>query len=317
MERELWSEASDLERILALRSLPGFSSLEPSDLSGLASRMRDVRLGVGEHLVRRGELPRHVGFLVHGAAVIRRKAVELADFDDFSVLGALAAMSGQAPDYDVVVTRDSLALLADVDDMWMVFEDHFVLLDGALRGLAQAALDLRHGLGAHGRYGFPDVPVPPPAASRARLDLVERMARLRDALPFAGTRLEALGDLARDVEEVSIPSGHSLFRAGDPSGDFYAVVAGSVSATGPEGGAMRFVPGDVVGSIETFAALPRWFDATAEDGFVALRVERDALFDVLEDHFNLARALLGAFAHLVDQLLLSGAPRSSIAPGVR
>ncbi len=95
---------------------------------------------------------------------------------------------------------DTTTLRMSIEDSWDVFEDHFSLIEGALTNITSEVLRLRRGLpdgfeSTTWTYG-PPVPAP--------LDLIGRMAALRKALPFAGSHVEALADLARDVHELRL-----------------------------------------------------------------------------------------------------------------
>ena len=155
----------------------------------------------------------------------------------------------------------------------------------------------------------PDEPPPP-------LDLVGRIAYLRDAMPFAGARMEALADLARDVREARLDAGDVLWRQGDESDAFLFLLHGRVDVKSDSGMEVSFGPGDVVGSLGTLAGSPRWFDATCGTSVVALRLEDEALFDVMEDHFDFTMALIRSMARGYLELLESGSePKARLAAG--
>ena len=55
-------------------------------------------------------------------------------------------------------------------------------------------------------------------------------------------------------------------------------------------------PGDAVGCMDALAGEPRWFQAHVGGGLVALRIDVDFLYDILEDHFGVAMSMLRGMA---------------------
>ena len=55
-------------------------------------------------------------------------------------------------------------------------------------------------------------------------------------------------------------------------------------------------PGTPLGSSEAMAELPRWYDAVATTPIVALLGNSEALLDVLEDNYQMARDYLAMWA---------------------
>jgi CRP-like cAMP-binding protein len=66
---------------------------------------------------------------------------------------------------------------------------------------------------------------------------------------------------------------------------------------------------------------PRWYTATTESELMTLRGDHEALFDVLEDHFDVAMELIGAMSHgalnAIQQLAERGAVTGSSGLGPR
>ncbi len=217
----------------------------------------------------------------------------LGTYGPRSVLGSVALLAELPEGYGAIALKPTTALMLPADEMLEVFEDHFEVVRAALRGLAGGLLELRREMGTGGFHATDWEPTsePPPP-----LDLVGRIAQLRDAMPFAGARMEALADLARDVREARLESGHRLWSEGDSSDSFYFLLHGTVAAESSTGMAMTFGPGDVVGSLGTLAGERRWYSATTTSDLVALRLDAETLLDVMEDHFDFAMAMVRSMA---------------------
>jgi CRP-like cAMP-binding protein len=154
-----------------------------------------------------------------------------------------------------------------------------------------------------------DEPIETPYPER-ELDLVQRLVLMRQTGPYRDASLDPLIEMAKRAVEVRYAPGHTLWRAGEPSTWGMHVVHGVVRCTGEDGRRVfRMGPGSVVGYIETYADLPRGYDAVTEGRVVGLRGDTEAFFDVLEDNFELGIAFVGFLASLLTKLYERLAPR--------
>jgi len=281
------------DRLIALRQFPAFATLAPEDAQAIADHARETRLSVGDVLYREDEPIEDVAFIVRGKIRTQRHGKVLGTYGERTVLGSLPILAELTDGYGAVAIEPTTAILLPAEEMYEVFEDHFVVVRTALQGLAEGLLTIRRTMGSGGfeRSTWEPTREPPPP-----LDLVGRIAQLRDAMPFAGARLEALADLARDVRETRLDAGVQLWSEGDLSDGWYFLLHGEVEVESSSGMSTTFGPGDVVGSLGTLANAPRWYSARAASPVVALRTDAEALFDVMEDHFDFAMALVRSMA---------------------
>ncbi len=299
------------ERLLFLRGLLAMAELPPEIPRVVAEHTVERYFPKGSLLHKQGEIPNTVQFVVRGSVEILRNGRPVRVMGPRTVVGGVAALAENDQGYDCVALEDTVTLELLSEDAQEIFEDHFVYLRRVIRGTAMELLQGRRELGE--KAGFPtetadDFPCP-----NRKLDLVERMAMLRKTLTFAESQIDAIADLARYVEEQRIPAGTVLWREGEPSHDFVFPLCGVIrcESTDPPQ-TFRLGPGDSVGSIDAAAEAPRWFTATAETEVLAFRLDRDALFDVLEDHFDMAMAMLRAMAE--GMLIIYDAKAASVPP---
>ncbi|MEM1415208.1 MAG: cyclic nucleotide-binding domain-containing protein [Myxococcota bacterium] len=302
-----------LERLIMIRSFPGYRDLPPDEVAALAERFVERRYRKGDLLEREHMPVRHVHFLARGSVQLRKEGRVLRTLGDHSVVGGISALSGDQEGYDVEALEPTVTLRIPVDEMLEFFEDNFMLMASAIRGISAEVVNVRRQLMPNGGFVRSEwQPEGPPPES---LDLVERMAALRRSFPLEGTRLEAIADLARDVSERRWAPGEVIFRPGERPDGLFFVVYGAVLGTS-EGFDLRFGPGDVVGSLGTVAGADRWYEARTETEVVALRLERDMLIDVLEDHHDLAVAMLRALAKsLLDSMAEASRQGRTVTPG--
>ena len=289
---DLWVGRTD--RLIALRQFPAFASLQPEDVQGFAFRAVERRYSPGERLLNEGEPIKNIAFVVRGEVTVERQGRLLRTYGPRSVVGGVGVLADDNQGYTCYARTVSTVLLLSADEMLDIFEEHFIVARTALRGMASEILSMRRQLGSEG--GFHTTEWEAEGEMPAPLDLVGRMAQLRRAMPFAGARLEALADLAREARELRLDEGDALWAEGDDSSSFLVLLWGKIHAQSSKGVQVTFGPGDIVGSLGALGQEKRWFTATCATPVLALRLEEDALLDVMEDHFDFALALIRTLA---------------------
>lgn len=278
------------ERFLFLRTIPVLSRLPPDVVRVLAAHTQQAVYPDGTYIYRQGQPATHLQYIVDGSIEIRRNRQPVRTLVKAEVAGGISAMAGDDQGYDGVAIGDTVTLQLRSDDVQEILEDHFVLLRGILGGTGREVLRALRQLGPRAGFEPPEVEVPSPTRP---LDLVEKMAFLRQSAVFEQAHIEAVSDLAQEVVEQRIDADTELWKPGAPSPYFLLLVSGTIEcdAEDPE---QHFIlgPGDSVGANEAAAGEPRWFRARARENVVALKVDVESFYDVLEDHFEMAFALL-------------------------
>jgi CRP-like cAMP-binding protein len=291
------------QRFLFLRTMPGLAEVPPEVSQVIAANTRERFFAKGEYLYRSGVPALEIQYVVKGECEIIRNGRAVRRLGARSVVGGVSALAGEELGYDCVALEDMVTLAITVEDSQEIFEDHFVLLKRVLRGTSREVLESRRQLGPSAGFG----PVSEPFAFPDRpFDLIERMAFLRKTLSFGDSEIDAIADLARDVQEVHLPKGEVLWNVDDRSTYFLLPLRGVVDcrASDPYQHFPR-APSDSVGAIDAMADERRWFRAEVVEDLVAFRIDQDFLLELLEDHFTMAMSLLKSIAagilHLYDQ----------------
>ncbi len=304
-----------IERLLILRTFPGFADLDPEMVGVLADHTRERFFPEGSYILRAGEPIEGIHFIVQGRVEMRRHGERYRELGPKSGVGGLAAFARDPHGYDVIALEDCITLEERIDDAVDIFEDHFPILRGVLRAIAREVMRMRRGAGD--KAGFVETEDPGPECPQAPLDFIERMALIRDTMTFAQTRVEAVADLAREAHEVRIPRGEVIWREGDPPGDMLIIVCGNVECRTDEGQRFRFGPGDVIGALDGIAVADRWFTATVICDLVALKVSSESMYDICEDNFDIAMDLVQGMATALMAMYDEQAglePRKSLEP---
>ena len=188
-----------------------------------------------------------------------------------------------------------------------IMTDHFLGLLSENTELAQGLFRMlleTHGSPAEGRV-LRGVVEPPPAERIVDgLQPIERLLVLAAMPVFAQASTEQLAALGAVTREVTLTAGSVLFRESDAPA-IYLVLAGELALEPATGGEPLSVgAGDCVGVYETLGGLDTsdW-RAHVTRGGMALRVEREALFDVLADHIDLLRGMFSALRRPVARAM--------------
>jgi len=293
------TEGEASARLLREIFLAGFmAGLPPENVKWAAARlaqnMSDVRIGSGEVLYRQGELPDAHYFVVSGEIRIEAEGVPPWLLGERSLVGTLDITLDRPRARNAVATRDSFLLRMPAGDWLDMLEDNFALTLRAIQGLAEGAHRLRVELDDFRS----DADSPPSVRTvTGALGFVERIVLLRGVALFAGAEVQALTDLADHAHDVSYAAGEALHERGQPSDSMFVVVSGEVTATrAADARAERFGPGMLVFGSAAASSKDVGFDAHTALGARTLRIAREDYYDVMEEHFELARSSMKALA---------------------
>jgi CRP-like cAMP-binding protein/HEAT repeat protein len=276
-----------------LRRMALFDYVSVDELFRIADAGRQVRHEHGRVLYEQGATPEDLQFLLDGAvqrAIQHDGAVSRTDLQppaplafDEVMEGAPCAATFTAVDRAICLAlrnEQVLALLSENADLvqglfrMAIERENGDAWRGVVRGMGE-----RSGLGrlAEG------------------LQPVEKILLMEGMPVFARASAEDVSALAAIGREVRVASGDTLFRDGDVPA-IYLVVDGELAIEPLAGSApLAAGPGDTIGIYETLsgAETAGWRAHVTRD-VVALRIDREALFDLLADHIGLLQAMFSA-----------------------
>jgi CRP-like cAMP-binding protein len=282
-----------VDRLLFMKTIPTLRGIDTELLAAVARSLEERSYARGETIFRRGELPDRMCVVVSGRIAqthADQAFVIAAPGDNVGILHALA----NSDELDAVAEVDTLVLEHAMDRFFDLYEEHFPLLQNSIVQLAryQRALlehvadgSVRSAWDARQIMDIPD----------RDLDVVERLVLLNRGEVFRNIGVGALALMAQALRQERYPKGSQLWQRGDAAEDFHLILDGEVEARWP-GGSFRSRPGYPLGSVETLARNPRWYDAVALSDVVTLRGDHEILFDVLEDDFDVAMDFVSSMA---------------------
>ena len=275
--------------------LPLFRLTSVDELFRIAGTGRQVRHERGRAIYEAGRRSADLQFLLDGT--VSRIPTDA----DGAPLPAELVTAPAALGFDDVfegvplratVKSDGTAICLSLlnEQFLSLLSDNVELAQGVFRMLLDT-----HGGEAWARVLTGIVEPPPPERLRDGLQLIEKVILLEEMPVFSRASSEQLAALAGAAREVKLAEGQVLFGAGDEPA-LHLILEGELTLEPMTGGdPMTAGPGDCAGIYETLGGLETtgWRGHVTRGG-VALRLDREALFDVLADHVDLLQGLFSA-----------------------
>jgi CRP-like cAMP-binding protein len=270
-----------LRQMLTLRQVPLLATSELGELAMIAENVREVAFERGATVGASGESPAALHVVVSGCIASQSMQTRWAPRQ---VFGALELLAGRPLLLPAIAVEPTQTLELGAQDIEDLLAENPGMLRQVLRQLAIAMM-----------VGGAAAPAAIAAAAAEPLGFVDRLAVLRGQPVYAGARLDALAVLAQTSEEVAFLPGDLIARAGELVTATYLVVDGEIHLEHDE--LRRSAgPGAALAVIESLASGPHRGTARANTRVRVLAWEPTVLFDVIEDHPHLGRAVIASLA---------------------
>lgn len=277
------SEREQVERELFLRAMVGPNLPIAREL---ARQLRAFTLEPGEFLYRAGDMADEVYFIGRGRIGLARPGGRERELGPGAVLGAFDV------DHDRPRVRSARAL-SRVELLALSAEERLELLEDSFEHTRAVIARMATSLEELGRYGGqPLDPAHALAPKDEPLPLIERVFTLRDTPAFRRATIQALVSLAPAADELRLEAGEVLFEPGEARGVLFVVVAGCLELTLASGERERYASASLLGGGPALCSALLRLSARALSPAVLLRIREEDLYDVMEDHFELARSIM-------------------------
>jgi len=284
--RELWLEPLPAAEIAArIRTLPLFASITVDELFRLASTSRQVRHQPGTVLLQEGAVPDTIHVLLDGRAVSSGSDAPQT-IEAPAALGFVHALQGIPVPHTIRTIDTAVTLALSVDEFRTLLADSTDLVRGLFATLAEGtdsttASNLQS-TGAAAEFS---------AFAQETLKPVEKILALQRVPVFGRIAADEMGALAGIVRTVTMTAGTPLFSESAPVA-LWVILSGEVSLDAPTGGNQVVArAGDVIGALSMLSGRPLGKKADILRGGIALKLDRDELFDLLGERPELLRQL--------------------------
>jgi ATP/ADP translocase/CRP-like cAMP-binding protein/HEAT repeat protein len=284
--RELWLEPLPAAELAGrLRRLPLFASVSVDELFRMASASRQVRHESGSVLAQEGSVPSSIHILLDGRVTVAARDAAPSTVDAPSAIGFVEAMAGLPMPETNRTSGSAVTLALTVDELRTLLADNTDLVSGLFATLAE-------------RSEESDRPVHPTQAAReleqlasGGLTAIDRVFALQYVPLFRRVSADEMQHLATIAAPVKMAAGSVLFPESAPPA-LWLQLTGEVvleSSTGQPAATAR--GGDIIGSIDTMAGRGLGRSAKVIRDGVALRMDREDLFDLLAERPDLLRQM--------------------------
>ncbi|MGA7118674.1 MAG: cyclic nucleotide-binding domain-containing protein [Polyangiaceae bacterium] len=289
------------EMFLAALGLP-LETVDSWVIDRLTAILDEQRVRAGQTLFTSGEPAEFVYFMQDGQVRFGRAGGHSWTFQGRWVLGGFEVLGDRPSSYTAVARTDFYAMRVRATPWVELFEDSFQLARSAVVNAARAVarIDER-------------VPQAPPTMAReaspmrqplGNLGLVDRLALLLDVAPLRGAGVQALADLAATSQQVSFGSGQIVIERGVQREQLVRVVEGVILAERAEPTVVRhYRAGDLVCGAAIIGGAAEAWEAKALTPTVGIAIPIEALFDLMEEHFDLVRSTMAALGAERELLL--------------
>jgi CRP-like cAMP-binding protein len=289
------------EMFLAALGLP-LETVDSWVIDRLTAILDEQRVRAGQTLFTSGEPAEFVYFMQDGQVRFGRDGGHSWTFQGRWVLGGFEVLGDRPSSYTAVARTDFYAMRVRAAPWVELFEDSFQLARSAVVNAARAValIDER-------------VPQAPPTMPReaspmrqplGSLGLVDRLALLLDVAPLRGAGVQALADLAATSQQVSFGSGQIVIERGVQREQLVRVVEGVILAERADPTVVRhYRAGDLVCGAAIIGGAAEAWEAKALTPTVGIAIPIEALFDLMEEHFDLVRSTMAALGAERELLL--------------
>ncbi len=294
LSRELFFVAATLG---AGQSLPSWV------VDRITSRFDEVDVTGGQVIFEAGSPAEFVYFMTDGRVLLTREGAAPWTYEGRWAIGMFEVVLDR-PRARTATALSDFRMMRLRADAWLdILEDSFLLGRAALERAAGTVANLADQLARQGIVPQPMV-TSLMTLPRGKLNLIERLAVLYELVHLRGSGIQPLAELAAVAEEVTFEPGDRILEAGVRKNRTFVVLRGEVEASRADPAFKRaFGPGTIVLAAASFGEGSIPWEAHATTALRTLAVPHDDWFDLLEEHFDMLRAALGAMAMQRDRML--------------
>lgn len=284
--------------------LSEFGALPQGDtwvLDRLTRLLEEEHLRAGEVLFRAGDSPEFLYFMGEGRVSVHAPAARDRTFEGRTVFGLFDLLIDRPRARTATALSDVSVMKVRGDAWFELLDDSFRLAEGVVLRLAHNVADLEQRVGASEPCGLVE-PCSNDVSPR-QLNVLERLAALLDEPLLRGAGVQTLTDLARVSEEIAFDAGQQVFERGVLREQMFVVLEGEVDITRVAPDVLRrSAAGRIVGGAAAFGQPALAWEGRARTPTRALAFGVEDWFDLMEEHFDMVRAILAALAARSEEL---------------
>ncbi len=284
--RELWLEPLPAAELAGrLRRLPLFASVSVDELFRMASASRQVRHEPGSVLAQEGSVPSSIHILLDGRVTTAGRDSAASTVDAPAALAFVEAMAGLPMPETIRTAGSAVTLVLTVEELRTLLADNTDLVRGLFATLAERSEG--PGRAVHSTGAVSELA----QLANGGLTAIDRVFALKYVPLFQRVSADEMQQLAMVAAPVKMTAGSVLFPESAPPA-LWLLLTGEVSlesSSGQPPAAVR--SGDTIGSADTMAGRSLGRAAKVVADGIALKIDREDLFDVLGERPDLLRQM--------------------------
>jgi ATP/ADP translocase/CRP-like cAMP-binding protein len=286
--RSLWNEPLPAVEVAArLAASPIFATTWVDELFRIAGAGRQVRSAANTVLYSEGQSPEALQFLLDGSVTLTARDGTSSEAVPTAALGFEEVVQNHPMRASARTNGRSICLALTIEECRGLLAENPDLVEGLFRTILD---DAAFAAGAAVVKGTGEDAV---RLAGDGLSPIEKVLALQRISTFAHFRTDELLALANAARRVPLVEGATLFGEGTPP-SLFILVSGEIALEHPSAPRLDAGPGDAVGLYETLAGRPVQRSARVTRPGVALRLDRDDVFDALGERPGLLQQLFTA-----------------------
>jgi CRP-like cAMP-binding protein len=303
--REL-DKDNEIARHLFLQQLMG--PTPGSVVSRLAHQMTGRTFAPGAVVYEALTPSTSIFFIKSGEVELQHPGEKSRVFTAPAVVGGFDALSGRPHIRRLIAVAEVEAFVLEREDWLDALEDQFEFARQFMILLCQTLGKTILSKPPDGAFSLPAEA----GAATHDLNFVERLLLLGSVTMFEAATIQSIAQVAQIATEARYAAGDTIQTEGAATDGVLVVVSGQVEVTHTEPAIFgRMGPGQLVGGPASLGAKEHLFAAKAIAPAVLLSVLYGALFDIMEDHFDLTFSALSALGNDIERSLSSPSTGSS------
>ncbi len=257
----------------------------------LAASMQERPARAGEVLFEIGAPSDQIYFVVSGQVALEVEGKDPWTFNDRSMVGIVDCMMERPRTRRARAMTNSALLRIHLQDYFEILEDNFEYAKTGIRMANQLIHRLSQQLAPDRVFANEDAQRAYRVTTLEKpLPLIERVQVLYHSAFLRGGPVQPIVRLAALAEESEHPPGEVIFRPTENNSALDFVVSGTVRLDRAEPEIRALMgPGTLLEAHAAIGFDEHQYQAVAETDVRLLRIHHEDLFDVMEDHFALAK----------------------------
>lgn len=291
----------EVRRELDVRVGLGLSASD-AQVSHLLAIAHQVEVAAGDLLYQRGAPVTRLFQLTGGAIEMSLSDQPTWRLNGTGTAGLIDFLCQRPHTRTAVATAPARLLVLAANDYREYLEDNFEVCARIISRLSSEITDEIIKSPQPSRFLARAEPSVGRSFANIEIPVVDRLVMLSRLPAFAAASIQALANLAQSAAEVRFAPGEVIAPAGSKATALMVLIEGHVELALPNGARVDRSGQDFLAHVSELSTTRRKLGVTAITPSIVLQIDHEDLLDRLEEHFDLAMAVLAHLAREQERL---------------